>query len=324
VRRVTDVDPEVRALLDRWATVPATPVGELTVEAVRRDDLDVLGLQRPTGELHAVEDLELSGPAGVLRVRVYRPRPGELHPVLFLHGGGFVIGRDGYDAPLRELALASGCLIVSPECRPAPEQPFPAAADDALAVARWLDREAAALGASPLRPAVAGDSSGGNLAATVAHALTREGAPPSFQVLIYPMLDATASSASYEQFARGYGFSSEKSRWYFDRYLPPGVDRRAPRVSPLFDPLPHHLPATLIVTAECDPLRDDGERHAARLRAAGVDVELRRYPGMIHGFFQMTGALEGSRQLHRDLGDWIRDHAEQAARTPFADGASGT
>jgi acetyl esterase len=310
-------------LLDSWATVPATPVGDLTVQAVRRDDLDVLRLQRTPGELLGVEDLELPGPAGVLQVRVFRPRPGRLHPLLFLHGGGFVIGRDGYEAPLRELALASGCLIVSPECRLAPEHPFPAAADDALAVARWLDGEAAALGASQLRPAVAGDSSGGNLAATVAHALTREGAPPSFQVLIYPMLDATASSASYAQFAQGYGFSSEKSRWYFDRYLPPGVDRRAPRVSPLFEPIGDQLPATLIVTAECDPLRDDGERHAERLRAGGVDVELRRYAGMIHGFFQMTGALEGSRRLHRELGDWIRDHAEQAARMPVAGEAPG-
>lgn len=313
MRRVIDVDPEVRALLDRWATVPATPVGELTVEAVRRDDLDVLALQRATGELLSVEDLDVPGPAGVLPVRVYRPRAGLLHRLLFLHGGGFVLGRDGYDAPLRELALASGCLIVSPQCRLAPEHPFPAAADDALAVARWLDGKAAALGASPMRPAVAGDSSGGNLAATVVHALTREGAPPSFQVLIYPMLDATASSASYEELAEGYGFSSEKSRWYFDRYLPPGVDRRAARVSPLFEPIPDRLPATLIVTAECDPLRDDGERHARHLRAAGVDVELRRYPGMIHGFFQLTGALEGSRQLHRDLGGWIRVHAEQTA-----------
>jgi acetyl esterase/lipase len=154
-----------------------------------------------------------------------------------------VLGRDGYDAPMRELALASGCLVVAPECRLAPEHPFPAA----------------------------------------------------------PMLDATASSASYEEFAEGYGFSSAKSRWYFDRYLPPGVDRRAPRVSPLFEPVPEKLPATLIVTAECDPLRDDGERHAKRLRTAGVDVELRRYPGMIHGFFQMTAALEGSRRLHREL-----------------------
>jgi acetyl esterase len=242
--------------------------------------------------------------------------------VLFLHGGGFVIDRGGYEAPLRELALSSGCLIVSPECRLAPEHPFPAAVEDALAVARWLNAQAPALGAAPAPPAVAGDSSGGNLAAIVTHALTREGVPPSFQVLIYPMLDATASSASYEEFASGYGFSSEKSRWYFDQYLPPGLDRRTPRVSPLFDRDLGDLPATLIVTAECDPLRDEGEHHAESLRDAGVQVELRRYQGMIHGFFQMTGALAGSRRLHRELGEWMRWHTERAPRAPLTDEAA--
>ena len=304
-----ELDPEVRELLDRWAAAPAVAVSELTADAVREDDLGVLALQRAPGELHSVADLEVPGAEGVLRTRVYRPRPGRLHPVLFLHGGGFVIGREGYEAPLRELALASGCLIVAPEGRLAPEHPFPAATDDALAAARWLAAEAGALGASDARPAVAGDSSGGNLAAIVAHERARDGATPSFQVLIYPMLDATASSASYDDFAAGYGFSSEKSRWYFDQYLPEGIDRRDPRVSPLFDQELGDLPPTLIVTAECDPLRDDGERHAAALRQAGVQVELRRYPGMIHGFFQMTGALAGSRRLHRELGDWMRSQS---------------
>ena len=215
---MTEVDPEVRALLDRWAAIPAGPVHELTAQAVREDDLAVLDLQRAPGELHSIEDLEIPGAAGTLPVRVYRPRRERLHPVLFLHGGGFVIDRGGYDAPLRELALASRCLIVSPECRRAPEHPFPAAADDALAAARWLNAEASALDASHTLPAVAGDSSGGNLAATVTHVLAREGAPPSFQVLVYPMLDATANSASYDEFAEGYGFSSEKSRWYFGTY----------------------------------------------------------------------------------------------------------
>jgi acetyl esterase len=307
---VIELDPEVRELLDRWAAAPATPVSDLTADAVRNDDLGVLALQRAPGALQSVEDIEIPGPAGVLPVRLYRPCPGRLQPVLFLHGGGFVIGRDGYDAPLRELALASDCLIASPECRLAPEHPFPAAVDDALAAARWLAAAAPARGASPAPPAVAGDSSGGNLAAIVAHERTRAGVPPSFQVLIYPMLDATASSASYEEFAEGYGFSSEKSRWYFDQYLPPGVDRRALRVSPLFDRDVGGLPPTLIVTAACDPLRDDGEHHATALREAGVPVELRRYPGMIHGFFQMTGALEGSRRLQRELGDWMRGHAD--------------
>jgi acetyl esterase len=312
---MTQPDSEARALLDRWAASPARPVEKLTAEDVRRDDLAVLDLQRTPGELYSVEDVEAPGPAGTLRVRLYRPHPGRLHPVLFLHGGGFVIGGKGYDSPLRELALASGCLIVSPECRLAPEHPFPAAVEDAETAARWLDAEAPALGAYDTHPAMAGDSSGGNLAAAVTHALSREGTPPSFQLLIYPMLDATASSVSYEEFAEGYGFSSNKSRWYFDQYLPPGLDRQAPRVSPLFDEDLSDVPATLIVTAECDPIRDDGECYARALREAGVAVELRRYQGMIHGFFQMTGALEGSRRLHGELGAWMREAAGQARRT---------
>lgn len=311
---MTQPDSEARALLDRWAASPARPVEKLTAEDVRRDDLAVLDLQRTPGELYSVEDIEAPGLAGTLRVRLYRPHPGRLHPVLFLHGGGFVIGGKGYDSPLRELALASGCLIVSPECRLAPEHPFPAAVEDAETAARWLDAEAAALGAYDTHPAMAGDSSGGNLAAAVTHALSREGTPPSFQLLLYPMLDATASSASYEEFAEGYGFASNKSRWYFDQYLPPGVDRQAPRVSPLFDEDLSDVPATLIVTAECDPIRDDGECYARALREAGVAVELRRYQGMIHGFFQMTGALEGSRRLHGELGAWMREAAGQARR----------
>jgi acetyl esterase len=204
---VIDVDPDVRELLARWAIRPSVPVSELTAAAVRQDDCGVLALQRTPGALHSVEDVEVMGPAAPLSVRVYRPGPGRLHPVLFLHGGGFVVGRQGYDAPLRELALASGCLIVAPECRLAPEHPFPAALEDGLAVARWLSAGPAGLGASPEPPAVAGDSSGGNLAAAITHELARGGAAPSFQVLIYPMLDATASSASYEEFATGYGDS---------------------------------------------------------------------------------------------------------------------
>ena len=196
---MTQPDSEARALLDRWAANPARPIRKLTAEDVRRDDLAVLDLQRTPGELHSVEDVEAPGPAGTLRVRLYRPHPGRLHRVLFLHGGGFVIGSEGYDSPLCELALASGCLIVSPECRLAPEHPYPAAVDDAEAAARWLNAKAPALGAYDTPLAMAGDSSGGNLAAAVTHALSREGTPPSFQVLIYPMLDATASSASYRQ-----------------------------------------------------------------------------------------------------------------------------
>jgi acetyl esterase len=234
--------------------------------------------------------------------------------VLFLHGGGFVIGGEGYDAPLRELSLTSGCLIVAPDCRLAPEHTFPAAADDALAAARWLNAAASSLGAASTPAGVAGDSSGGNLAAGVTQVLAGEGTPQSFQVLIYPMLDATTSSVSYDEFADGYGFSAEKSRWYFDQNLAPGIDRRSPQVSPLFARELSGIPPTFIATAEYDPLRDDGERYAGRLRKAGVTVDLGRCEGAIHGFFQMK-ALGCSQRLHRELGEWMRRNADRAQRS---------
>jgi acetyl esterase len=293
------VDPQVRALLDRWAAEPATPVDELTPEEVRADDLAVLDLQDAPPALHAVDDIEIPGPAGALTARVYRPRPDPLHTVLYLHGGGFVCGPEGYDAPLRGLAHASGCEILALHYRLAPEHRYPAAVEDALAGARWLAAGVDGFG-------VAGDSAGGNLAAIVTHALAAEGSPPAFQALIYPMLDATAGSPSYDEFASGYGFTREKSLWYFDQYLVPEADRRVPDVSPLFAAALAGLPPTLIATAEYDPLRDEAETYADDLRRAGVDVELRRYPGMIHGFFQMTGALDGARRLHADLAAWLK------------------
>jgi acetyl esterase len=315
---MTHVDPQARALLERWAAAPSVPVESLTATAVREDDLTVLDLQAPAGALHAVEDIGLPGPAGSLTARVYRPRPGRLQTVLYLHGGGFVIGPEGYDAPLRQLALSSGCLIVALHCRLAPEHRFPAAIEDALAGARWVAGNVDAVGGLDVPIGLAGDSSGGNLAAVVARTLSREGLSLAFQVLLYPMLDATASSPSYQEFASGYGFSREKSLWYFDQYLPPEVDRRATRVSPLFEPDLSGLPPTLIVTAECDPLRDEGETYAHNLREAGVDVEVRRYQGMIHGFFQMTAALQSARQLHGELAQWLTSRS----RTPRASTSS--
>ena len=159
-----------------------------------------------------------------------------LQTILYLLGGGFVIGPHGYDARLRQLALPTGCLIVALHCRLAPEHRFHAAIEDAVDGADWLATYPDALGGLTAPLGVVGDSSAGNLAATVARTVTRAGAPLAFQVLLYPMLGATASSPSYIELASGYGFLREKSVWYLDQCLPPQVDRCAPRVTPLFEP----------------------------------------------------------------------------------------
>jgi acetyl esterase len=152
--------------------------------------------------------------------------------LLYLHGGGFVIGPDAYDEPRRRLAAASGCRVVAPHQRLAPEHLFPAALEDALTAVRWLLNPSSSDGNGELMPGVIGDSSGGTLAAAVTQQLTLEQVPIAFQVLIYPMLDALATSRCYIELGKGYGFTREKSLWYFDQYLPPTADRRDPRVSP--------------------------------------------------------------------------------------------
>jgi acetyl esterase/lipase len=298
---LAQLDPQLKQLLARKE--PERP-GGLTAAGVRADDLAVLGLQRPPPALQSVEDLVIPVSGG-LDGCLYRPGPGQLPVLVYFHGGGFVIGDAGYRQPLRELALATRCLIVAPNVRLAPEHRFPAAAEDAFACARWAQANAQALAGGHIPFGIAGDSSGGNLAATTTRKLTRHGIRPAFQVLIYPMLDATASSASYRELGTGYGFTREKSLWYFGQYLPAGSDRRDPRVSPLFEPDLSGLPPTLVVSGEYDPLRDEGEAYAHAIQDAGGASEVRRYDGMIHGFTQMTNLVDAAQQAQADIADWI-------------------
>jgi acetyl esterase len=214
------------------------------------------------------------------------------------------------------LALATRCLIIAPDIRLAPEHPFPAAHEDALACARWTHAHAQELAGGASVLGIAGDSSGGNLAAATTRDLTRQRTSPAFQMLIYPMLDATASSASYRELGVGYGFTREKSLWYFGQYLPDGSDRRDPRISPLLERDLTGLPPTLVITAEYDPLRDDGEHYARAIRDAGGLASLRRYDGMIHGFIQMTGYVNAASQVQADIAAWISKQTSARISTP--------
>jgi acetyl esterase len=291
----------------------------MTVAAVRAGDCEVLALQRQPPALLRVEQMQIRDGEQPLTISLYRPAAGPLSPMLYLHGGGFVIDATGYDAPLRELAAATGHLIIAPHVRLAPEHQHPAAGRDASAALDWLLTHLTELGAREDNLVIAGDSSGGNLAAGLVQRRIRAGLPVKAQILIYPMLDATCRSASYQQFATGYGFSAAKSRWYFEQYLPAHVDRNSPLVSPLFAGDLAGLPRTLIVTAEFDPLRDDGERYARRLHRHGVEVDLRRYLGTIHGFFQMTRELPQSLQLIDDCAAWLNgDRSIRASNDSYS------
>jgi acetyl esterase len=299
-------DPQAQTLLDEWATHPSTPIQDLTAAIVRADDASVQALSGEAEDVYIIEPINLPPSLSHIHISLYRPSDQLLPLLIYFHGGGFVIGPESYDIPLRSLANKTGCIIARVTCRLAPEHPYPGAIEDAYAAYRWLADNAHQLNTDATRIAIAGDSSGGNLAAVVSQKLKQQEHQPAFQVLIYPMLDATASTASYQTFAQGFGFSKEKSLWYFNQYLPAHVDRRAEDVSPYWQTDYAHLPATFVATAGCDPLRDEAEAYTVQLELAGVPVKLKRYEGMIHGFFQMAGVLDKGRELHHDIGRYAQ------------------
>ena len=242
----------------------------------------------------AVTEHLVAGADGPLRMRLYRPDsagepPGPL--LVWFHGGGWVVGSvDSHDASLRMLADRSGIPIAAVEYRLAPEHPWPAAPDDCLAAWRDIRERAAGFGADPDRLLAGGDSAGGNLACVLCLELNWADEPmPLGAVLLYPVTDLAGKSDSYHQFENGFFLSGEKMDFYRDSYLPEGVDRADPRVSPLRAKLLRGLPPTYLATAVADPLRDEGEGLAERLREEGVEVEVDRFPA-IHGWFNMTVA----------------------------------
>lgn len=256
-----------------------------------------------------VLDHDFEGPAGRVPVRVHRPRRSDrpMPALVYFHGGGFVIGGFAtHDGTCRALAAGGDCVVVSIDYRLAPEHPFPAAVDDALAGFRWVRDHAESLGVDPARVAVGGDSAGGNLAAVVC-LLERdaEGAPPAFQLLIYPATDMTRSFPSHRALGGGFFLETPTLDWFLDHYLPPSVDRRDWRASPLFAETLAGLPPALVVTAGFDPLRDEGEAYAARLRDAGVGVVELREPGLVHGFVNMA-LLKKAARSRAEMGRHLR------------------
>lgn len=267
---------------------------------------------RPPLPMAAVEALDLPGPARPLPARLYVPpapaaaEPGPL--LVYYHGGGWVIGDlDTHDDVCRFLAARAGVRVLSVAYRLSPEHPFPAPVDDALAAFEWVAANAAGLGADPTRIAVGGDSAGGNLAAVVSM-LARDGggAAPAFQLLIYPVTDAGGGTASRRLFADGY-LLTEADMDYFERhYLPPGCDRDDPRVSILRAPDLSGLAPAYVVTAGFDPLRDEGEAYALRMREAGVPVALRRHPGQVHSFANQTAISRSARAAMHEVAGALR------------------
>ena len=298
------VDPELTPILAELSALP--PLAETPLELLRQG---APFPRLPPAQLARVSDRSVPTSAGRLRVRVYQPREAAGLPVLlYFHGGGFVVGTlDDYDSLLRILALEADCLIVSVEYRLAPEHPFPAAVDDCVAATRWVHAHAPELGADPKRVALGGDSAGGNLAAVVALALRDSGGPAiAGQMLIYPVtrLRGPAEGSMLEN-GEGYFLTARDMSWFAEMYLGKSGDASHPHASPLLASDLSGLPPALVITAQYDPLRDEGDAYARRLGQSGVPCTHTCYPGAIHGFFVMPAAI-GRRALAQAAG-WLRE-----------------
>jgi acetyl esterase len=307
------LDPIVRGLLDRMAAEATPKLWRLPPDEGR-------ALYRALGRMlepqdlaiGGVSDLTIMGPGGgALSLRVYSPVGAEgdaLPGVLFFHGGGWVLGDlDSHDALCRRLANEAGARLVSVDYRLAPESIFPAAVEDCYAAACWLRENASALGIDPERIAVAGDSAGGNLAAVTCLLAKQRGGPRFiFQLLIYPVTRAISGTESMRAFAEGYFLEEDALRCFLDHYAP-GADPGDWRLSPLAAPSLEDLPPACIVTAGFDPLKDEGRAYAERLARSGVEAVHIDHPTMIHGFFNMSGAVPAAREAIAEAAGALRE-----------------
>lgn len=333
VERLTARRPVV---LDGQRLDPRTQHALFLLAAARRPPLDRLPVERARHEyarfprifedrpvtLPRIVDATIPGPAGPLAIRVYDPVAGErpLPVLIYFHGGGGVIGSvDTHDGLCRSIARALGGLVVSVDYRLGPEHPFPAAPDDAWAAFREIQQQARALGGDPRRIAVGGDSMGGCLAAVVCQLERDAGRPgPCAQWLLYPATDRIDHTASRRLFAEGFLLTEDMLEWFMGHYLG-AADRHDPRVSPLRHPRLDGLPPAVLVTAGFDPLRDEGRAYAEALRAAGGAVRYHCHEGLVHGFAQMTGAVEPARRAVLDAVGELRaivDGIPGAGRDP--------
>jgi acetyl esterase len=310
--------PQIQAIRDRLERNNVPNLYTLPIEEAREVDVKstVAGAGQPV-PVAGVTERDIPGPAGPLRVRIYQPEGEGPWPLLvYFFGGGWSLGTlDTSDDVCRRLTRAARCLTVSVSYRLAPENKFPAAVEDCYAGAAWVAAHAAELGGDAARIAVGGDSSGGNLTIAVTLLARRRGGPPLVhQLLVYPNTDFGSDTVSMRECRDEHFFNPDAVHWYWGLYLAAAEDGADTLASPLREGDLSRLPAATLISAEYDPLRDEGERYAARLAEAGVPVEVRRYDGMPHAFFTMTGLVDAA-------GEAV-DYAAGRLREAFGTGAA--
>ena len=310
-RQGRTLDAQVQLLLRMNRLAGNKPFHELGLRRARR--ATEISSAQMTGKLPPLQRVE-EATLGARPVRIYRPLNAEQAgpALLFFHGGGFVVGSlDSHDTPCRELAARTPCTVIAVDYRLAPEHPFPAAVDDAATVFRAAVADAARFDIDPKRIAIAGDSAGGNIAAVLAIDTRHDEVKPFFQLLVYPAVDMTMSFPSIEQFGDGFYLERESMLWFLKAYLD-GADPKDLRASPLLVDDHSGLPPALVITAGFDPLRDEGDAYAKRLREAGVRVAHHQHPQLFHGFWNTTTVIREARRAF--------DEAVGVLRAEFSSG----
>jgi acetyl esterase len=322
------LDPRARRFLDTLAAMNPPSALALAVEERRARLAHLLSFSGVPQAVAAVDQFEMPGPAGSLAIRAYTPSgadAGERLPgMVYFHGGGLVAGTlDTHDPICRALSNASHCRVLSVDYRLAPEHPFPAAVADGCAAAEWIAGHAQELCVDPRRIGVAGDSAGATLAAVVCHERTvAAGSELAFQFLLCPITDFAAESDSRRSLGQGYLIDRDTLEHDLKHYLLPGTDRADPRISPLRAVEVGHLPPTVVHTAEFDPLRDEGQVYADRLRQSGVRALYRCHPGMIHLFYGLGGLIPYAGVAFAQMGADIRSLLTPTQREGASDDRS--
>jgi len=331
---MSTLDKDAQAVVDQIVAAGMPPIPSLTPHNARmlpdvaQAALGVLGskltsrattpIPEPVG---AIAHQTIPSNGREVMVRIYTPEGTGPFPVLvYTHGGGFVIfDLDTYDSTCRALCNAANCVVVSVGYHQAPEHPFPAAAEDAFAAYQWVVNNAATINGDPQRVAVGGESAGGNLAAVTAlQARDRGIVPPIFQLLVYPMTNAAFDTPSYQEHADAKPLNKAMMQWFWGYYLANPADAANPYASPLRASSLSGLPPAMVITAEVDPLRSDGEAYADRLREAGVPVVQKHYTGVMHEFFSMPAVIDKAQEAVNDAAQALRQAFEGNARTSGA------
>ena len=314
--RSEKLHPTVRVLLESIEAEGGPALESMSPSDARQAAIDGLQLLRGVAEpVASIQNLSIPGPNGEIPIRIYTPNaPAPRPAMVYFHGGGWVVcGLDTHDVVCTAIANRAGAVVVAVDYRLSPEHKFPVAVMDCYAATVWVFENAARLGIDAKRISVGGDSAGGNLGAVMClRSRDEHGLAIALQVLIYPVTDlSTFETPSYREFAEDHYLTKAEMEWFRGHYLARAEDGRNPHASPLLALDLHGLPAALVITAECDPLRDEGEAYAERLEQAGVTVTCSRYEGMIHPFFSLSGAIPRALDAIQEVADAVRSAESQ-------------